>query len=1089
MKKLSKLLLLILIVGVIAAVATSCSTTPTLAVKDDAQPQLVHVLGEELDLSKGVLLVTTGDKTEEVKMDAEGVEISGYDNTKLGEQTVTVSYGGASTTVTVTVVERMQVVDYVADYLVGDDFDKSKGRLRITRNDGTTYSVILSNSSVFVEKMNSSAAGTVNVKAKYVNGEESYEALFPVTVHEVESVTLRAPNKKAYNSHEKNLVLDGGYLTLSGNGGKVVRDVKLSDAGVEISGFDLSIVNADKPTDNQRITVKYDNELYYYDIKITYTGVSMWGDNVDKFAALDWEAETAPEITEELGELSLELMAMYVDLSKADSLLIKEDDLLQVARTAITYACDVWLRDVAEFEDAFVYYNDIFYGSGLSFTCQTRAAVVAAIESLQITDRPIYTLYDQIVAIAEIESIKEEILSYISAPILDPETFSMMIPMFEHMLDFYDNYLTLIPANWKELDPTSYKDGIESVYAFIKDGGYINTENYWIYEQAANWLDNYEQVRHFDALYAYYFGLEDVDAVYLLSYVTLPSGFDELVERISTLLSQLNVINSGYESDTTGFFYNYLELLDYVEVIVSVSEDSPTEDQMRAVFYYSLPVNAVFSGYDTVVSFSELVDSLYYDGVVMLSHALLDVEAYTSLMDAYMAAIKITEHDENYLTNPEYATAVKNMLACFISLSDVQQSMFLGSLMPYYASGAPTFSFDKDDLYYDYTSVFNKLINEYFESTLESEYAREAYASLMLANEMLIRKYDFTDPWIDEFKTVMQSVEANLALLDESERESFLGYFGDVKTKCDNALVIFANGELDPTLGEWSTVFDALDEAIAAMNDASYVIDQGVMDEEGYYFYNIFFSAYERAKSLGEYIVANAPEDIVNAYLYARLYVIEYETEEGIDSYSYSYDYLISSYRYNFMIYVINVVGDISFYNELGYPTFFNTAYDLLVPYFNSLYYEDYEFVADKDKVLAAIDAYVKLSDDAKLTHMMMEGGIYSSLYSAIDKFVVESRYPTAVANVMAKLTEVDFVYIMVYYYVPLTDASDEASLAELSEIIAVLEESITQLEDVYEALEGDNKTAFSDFEDVYAACVALYKQLLEDAKAIIPAA
>ena len=115
MKNIIRIILLILIVSTMLFTAVSCKGTPEIAVKEDAMPQLVHVLGEELALSKGVLVVNQGKKTEEIAMNAEGVEISGYNKNQLGEQTVTVSYNGASTTVTVTVVERMQIVDHVAD--------------------------------------------------------------------------------------------------------------------------------------------------------------------------------------------------------------------------------------------------------------------------------------------------------------------------------------------------------------------------------------------------------------------------------------------------------------------------------------------------------------------------------------------------------------------------------------------------------------------------------------------------------------------------------------------------------------------------------------------------------------------------------------------------------------------------------------------------------------------------------------------------------------------------------------------------------------------------------------------------------------
>ena len=125
MKKITKFIVMILVIATMLLTVVSCNKKKgELTVKEDAMPQLVHVLGEELDLSAGTLVYSKGKKSEEIAMNADGVEISGYNKDQLGEQTVTLTYEGASTTITVTVVERMQVVDFVADYLVGDEFDK-----------------------------------------------------------------------------------------------------------------------------------------------------------------------------------------------------------------------------------------------------------------------------------------------------------------------------------------------------------------------------------------------------------------------------------------------------------------------------------------------------------------------------------------------------------------------------------------------------------------------------------------------------------------------------------------------------------------------------------------------------------------------------------------------------------------------------------------------------------------------------------------------------------------------------------------------------------------------------------------------------
>ena len=104
---------LIALLIAIAATAVGCGgksdSSDKIAIK--SSPRLEYLLGQDLDLSKGSISSTKGDKVKEIKLTASGVKVSGYDKNKLGKQTVTVSYGGQTCTFTVNVHGKIEAVD------------------------------------------------------------------------------------------------------------------------------------------------------------------------------------------------------------------------------------------------------------------------------------------------------------------------------------------------------------------------------------------------------------------------------------------------------------------------------------------------------------------------------------------------------------------------------------------------------------------------------------------------------------------------------------------------------------------------------------------------------------------------------------------------------------------------------------------------------------------------------------------------------------------------------------------------------------------------------------------------------------------
>ena len=345
MKRTLKILIVTLLAAVFAFSLASCGKKKVeLSVKEDAMPQSVFVLGEDIDLSSGILLVNKKGDVTELPMNAEGVTVSGYDKNTLGTQTVTVTYMDKSVELTVTVVERMQIVDYTADYLVGDEFDLSAGRVKITRNDGTNYTVMLKSDKVTVNGFNSSTAGEKNVSVSYASGSDVYTANLKVNVHNVENVELTRPTKLTYNSHDSGVDVAGGILTLSALDGKIKKDVTVTKD--MIRDFDLTAVNKGNSPLSQIVNVEYDGKLYPFEILITYTPVTEFKSNAHIVADIDWNQEEEPEISELQGTTAMQMMELYLDMSPADQTLLTREETLNMARTAIVYAFNIWGNDI-----------------------------------------------------------------------------------------------------------------------------------------------------------------------------------------------------------------------------------------------------------------------------------------------------------------------------------------------------------------------------------------------------------------------------------------------------------------------------------------------------------------------------------------------------------------------------------------------------------------------------------------------------------------------------------------------------------------------------------------------------------------------
>ena len=189
-------------------------------------PQSEVKYGEELDLSKIKLDVTKGSgTTQETVTDS---MISGYDKTKIGKQTVTITYGGQTTTFDVTVKDYVTKIEVNPSSVTGtynDELSKliTDNSIKYTvtyAKAGAQSPIALAESMVSgynkatTTAQNLTITYTDNDSSSYTNGDNFTASLQVTLMNTVSGITITPPTKTTYN-HGDSLDLTGGEINLT----------------------------------------------------------------------------------------------------------------------------------------------------------------------------------------------------------------------------------------------------------------------------------------------------------------------------------------------------------------------------------------------------------------------------------------------------------------------------------------------------------------------------------------------------------------------------------------------------------------------------------------------------------------------------------------------------------------------------------------------------------------------------------------------------------------------------------------------------------------------------------------------------------
>lgn len=217
---------------------------------------------DEFSPSGGELTLTYNNGTSKT-VDMKDAAFTGFDNSTPGVQTVTVSYGGKTTTLKVTVTEKtlekieITTLPSKTQYLEGKDkLQKDGGIITLYYNNGKTATVSLNDADV--TGFNNRVVGAQTLTVHYMEKTAQFEV--KIIAKSVSRISVASvPDVVTYLEGKDELSANGGKITVYYNND--TEDEIFMDASM-LSGFDCDTVGM------QTITVTYGGKTAFFEVEV-----------------------------------------------------------------------------------------------------------------------------------------------------------------------------------------------------------------------------------------------------------------------------------------------------------------------------------------------------------------------------------------------------------------------------------------------------------------------------------------------------------------------------------------------------------------------------------------------------------------------------------------------------------------------------------------------------------------------------------------------------------------------------------------------------------------------------------------------------
>lgn len=223
---------------------------------------------EDLNLTGGQLLITYNDNTKEIiDMNSQDITIKGFNNSKLGNNIITLTYKNFKVEFNVKIVEKqikkieLSKLPNKTTYLQNKEkLDLTGGEIKIIYNDNTQSILEMNNQEIKITGFNNSILGKQKLNLLYQ--ENIINFYIEIVNKEINKIKIKNyPIKSKYILNKENLDLKGGTLEVIYND-KTTEIIELTNKNIQIENFNNSILG------KQTITIKYKNAKTTLDIEI-----------------------------------------------------------------------------------------------------------------------------------------------------------------------------------------------------------------------------------------------------------------------------------------------------------------------------------------------------------------------------------------------------------------------------------------------------------------------------------------------------------------------------------------------------------------------------------------------------------------------------------------------------------------------------------------------------------------------------------------------------------------------------------------------------------------------------------------------------